>query len=358
MIFLVLIIIPAIIAIVAFVTTKHEITWYEFAGQLLASALIAGGSCIIIYYANVADTEMLNGHVTSKASQRVSCSHDYCCQECKTCDSKGSNCSTYCCQTCFEHSYDVDWNVQTTVGGLTIDRIDRQGVKEPPRFTRVILGEPATLSHWYTNYIKAAPDSLFNEQGLVEEYEQNKHLPVHPEVYDYYRADRLVLVGASVDPNEWNYELSKLNDRVGTTKQANVIVVLTTENEKFYYVLRQKWVGGKKNDIIVIIGLDAAGSSIKWARVMSWAQDDIFNVKLRDDILALDTLNRENVLQTVEKDVVKWFQRKPMADFEYLESSITPTKTEFVIAFIINLIISIGITFYVMNNNINERTRW
>ena len=224
-------------------------------------------------------------------------------------------------------------------------------------------GEPVSASHSYTNYIKAAPDSLFRKQGLVEQYQ--KVLPNYPgQIYDYYRINRFVTVGVGgFDTKAWNKGLSELNARVGAPKQANVIVVLTNQqSDKYYHALRQHWLGGKKNDIVVVLGVE--DRKINWAHIMSWSKSDLFNIKLRDALLELGEVEREKVLALTEANVVKHFQRKPMSDFEYLESSITPTTGQLFWAMLINLLISVGLGLYMYHNDFEEggrrslRRRW
>lgn len=357
MIFLLLLLVPLLVAVGTFVFGKRRVIWQEFAAHVCVSLAVAGLSCWIIYAANTADTEALNGSVTGKNSEKVSCSHSYCCMTCQSCstDSKGhQSCHSYCCHTCYDHPFDVDWNVFTTIGEWEIDRIDRQGVGEPPRWTTVRTGDPVSRLHSYTNYIKAAPDSLFRDQGLIGPYVDK--LPEYPDhVYDYYRLNRLVRVGVNVpDEKQWNEDLSSLNARVGAPKQANVVVVLTNESETFYYALRQHWLGGKKNDIVAVVGVKTSSAAVQiaWVHSMSWAEDDIFNVKLRDDLLGLRTLDRVQVVSTIESDVVRYFRRKPMADFEYLEASITPTPGQLAFALLINLSISVGLAVFFVKNEV------
>src|SRR5271169_6686133 len=112
MVFFVLLAIPLLIAIGGFVLFKGKITPKEFALQMGIQLVVAGAAAAIVHYSSVHDTEVWNGVVASKKSEHVSCSHSYSCN-CHSCncDSKG-NCST-CCDTCYEHLYDVDWDVFT-----------------------------------------------------------------------------------------------------------------------------------------------------------------------------------------------------------------------------------------------------
>lgn len=345
MIFAVLFFIPLLIAIGGFVFLKG-ITWKEFLVQVLAQVLIAGASAGLVYCVNTSDVEVWNGRVTSKASEHVSCSHSYSCncrQEC-TGSGKDQRCSQVC-DTCYEHSYDVDWNVFTSNGEqVEIDRIDRQGVDEPPRFTQVQIGEPTAVRHTYTSYIKAAPDTLFRHQGLKDRYAGS--IPDYPgRVYDYYRMDRLVASGVGVpNPVEWNATLSEVNADLGAPRQANIIVVFTNQPRDWYYALEETWIGGKKNDIVLVVGVDQALSPI-WVEVMAWTIDPTFKVKLRDDMLAQGALTPKKVADALRRNVLTYHKRKPMKDFEYLKASIVPSTTQWVITLILGILSAIGLAW-------------
>jgi hypothetical protein len=352
--FLLLLTIPLLFAVGGFILLKG-VTWKEFLVQVTAQILVAGASAAFLYFANTSDTEIWNAIVTGKKKVWVPCSHSYSCHCHEECSGSGEN--EYCseeCDTCYEHFNDWDWDVYNSIGEtIEIDRVDRQGSDEPPRWTTVTIGEPTSTSHWYKNYIKAAPGTLFKHQGFVEQY--RKYIPPYPSnIYDYYRLDRLVLVnGVRVDsPKDWNVGLAIINSRLGHYKQANLIIVLVKNlPSDYFYALEEAWIGGKKNDSVLVIGVDAKLIP-KWARVMSWTQNELFRVKLRDDIIDLPILTRETVLTTFEQDVVKYYKRKPMAEFEYLQASITPSVTELIISFVIGIIIALGLTYFFNRENI------
>jgi len=356
--FLIILGVPLVIAAFAFVFL-NGITWKEFGLIVLAQLVIAGSSAGIVSCANKHDTEIWNGRVAKKYSHHVSCSHSYPCNCRQVCSGSGKNqsCSTVC-DTCYEHFYDVDWTVDDTVGqSWDIDRVDRQGVHEPPRFRAVIVGEPTSGEHSYENYVKASPGSLFRHQGLVEKYKDQ--LPKNPQnVYDYYRLDRLVTVGMTVpDAKEWNRALSDLNADLGSKKQANIIVVLTRDKpDDWYYALEEWWIGGKKNDVILVVSVDQAMKP-QWATVMCWTTSELFKIKLRDDIMKEPVLTRDVVLPILRTNVQQNFVRKPMKDFEYLSSSITPSTTEWVVTLIIGMVIAVGlIVFFQMNDVFDEES--
>lgn len=330
------------------------ITLMEFITACVLSALVAVGAVLIVSNMNVYDVEVLNSTVKSKSRDWTMCSHSYSCNCRTTCSGSGSKrtCSTTC-DTCHEHFNDYDWNVYTADGNvITIDRVDRQGVSEPARFRSVVIGEPTSITHGYDNYVKASPGSLFRHQGIAEKYASS--LPKYPQnVYDYYRLNRIVTSGVTLgDKDLWNSDLSAMNARLGAKKQVNMIVVLTRDKPiEWFSALEQSWIGGKKNDVVLVVSLDAQMKQ-QWAQVMAWTSNEYFKVKLRDDIMRLESFDRTSVMRTLELDVNAHFVRKPMKEFEYLKSSITPTPMQWIITLIIAIALSVGVSVYFHNQDV------
>jgi len=350
MTFLILFIIPFAVAVIAFIALKG-ITWKEFALHVGAQLIVAGISAWIIYAKNTGDVEIWSGQVASKKQETVSCSHAYqCnCRPVTTCSGSGKSqtCTTTThCDTCYEHLFDYNWVVNTSNReAIEIDRIDRQGTMTPPRWTAVQVGEPTAYPHRYTSYIKAAPDSLFRHQGLKAKYAGK--LPAYPgRVFDYYRINRLVLQGVSL-PNvaAWNEGLMKVNAEIGASKQVALAVVVTDQPAEWYYALEEHWIGGKKNDAILVIGLEP-GTSLKpaWAQVMAWTTSKLYEVKLRDAVMALPEVTPEATLGVLRDVTREHYKRKPMKDFEYLQASIKPSTTQLVVSILIGLIIAGALT--------------
>lgn len=349
MIFFALLLVPVLIALGAYLLGRGRVTIGEFAIQLVAQCAVAGVSAAVIYYGNTADLETWNGRVASKKQEWVSCQHSYPCR-CRTVCSrtgKSTSCRTVC-DTCYEHSNDWDWAVYTTNSErIEIARVDRRGSSEPPRFTAVKIGEPTAQTHSYTNYIKAAPDTLFRRTGLVEKFKGK--LPGYPQVvYDYYRMDRALV---PADRDSWAAALSELNAELGASKQVNVIIATTAEtSQDFAPALEQHWLGGKKNDVVVL--LSVTGAKINWAYVMAWTDKQIFKVKLRDDVQAIGVMDRDKILSAIRSNVNAHYVRKPMKDFEYLASSITPTPTQWVISLLFGIAVSVGLGVFFYKNEV------
>lgn len=322
---------------------KGEFSWEEIAITffgifLLSWALLAAGT-----YTSLSDTLVVNGQVTGKAKVRVSCRHSYKCHCYTTCSGTGNQRScTEHCSTCYDHSFDNDWEVYTTVGNHDIDTVDRQGLIEPPRWSRTVIGEPAHNTKMYVNYIKGAPESLFNKVLLV----QNKYpIPEYPNhIYDYYRINRVVEVAVQVNPAvkaELNARLNLMLRQLGASKEVNVVPVFTSYDSNFARALEAAWLGGKKNDIVIVVGLNK-DQTINWTYVFSWSKKSVVNYEIKNSIDELDIIDPTKYTALVETAIKKSFVRRPMSDFEYLEEAIVPPTWCIVLALVLAFFGALG----------------
>ena len=345
-----LLLIPLIIGLASLLFSKGRVTILEFLTLEASCILVVLSGYFMAQYSATLDTEIWSARIVKKESNHVSCSHSYRCN-CHTVGS-GNNAHEEC-DTCYEHSYDVDWNIYTSSDEtITIDRVDRQGVQEPSRWTSVYVGEPTAIAHDFTNYIKAAPNSILRRRGNEKSF--SGLLPDYPDtVYDYYHCDRFVSVGfIPPDLVTWNVLLENINADLGAKKQVNIVLVLTKLADSSYeYALEEKWVGGKKNDVIIIVGVPEY-PKIGWVRIFSWSNVEELKVELRDRILEIGTIDqRDQIAQAIKSIVDQKFVRKPMADFKYLAAGMQPGTVGTIILFLIGVIVSIGLQFYFYNND-------
>jgi len=353
MFFLTVLLIPVFIALGVYICSDKRITFKEFLLHIGIQIVVAAISGVIVYYSNTSDYEIWNGRIAAKSSQHVSCEHSYdcfCYNSCST-DSNGNQSCHEVCQTCYEHTYDIDWNARTTNGeSIYISRVDRQGTTEPPRWTSVKVGEPTAVSHHYENYVAAASDSLFRKDGIDPKYASSL-LPYPDSIYDLYRVDRIVGANTFLDKVLWQRDLDELNADLGAKKQCNVILsFVRNQPEEYFYALEKFWKKGKKNDIVVVFGLDQK-NNIQWTNTMAWTDKQIFKVKLRDDIKEIGVVDREEIFKVLRKDISEFFVRKPMSDFVYLRMSITPTFGQWLVTMIIGILVAIGLAFFLYNED-------
>ena len=344
-----------ILGIVVMTIRKKSINPYEGGIALLVSLLIGYGLHTAGVNSQTADTEIWNGAITHKYRDRVPCEHSYSCN-CRTeCSGSGNKrtCSEVC-DTCYDHSHDYNWEVETTAGDFRIPRVNRRGDKEPPRWTQVIIGEPASRSHRYTNFVQAVEESLYHRS--MAEFATLPNVPDYPEVYDYHRIQRVLTVGVEL-PNvaQWNHRLSKHLETLGPNKQANIIVIVTASPDQSYrYKVEQAWEGGNKNDIVVFIGAPD-GKTIAWVDVMTWALNkgnEHLQVYLRNALLKVGTLENNGALivDTIAQEVDARFVRPQMKDFEYLTSAISPPLWMTLLAALFNIGVTIGLLMFFHKN--------
>jgi hypothetical protein len=275
--------------------------------------------------AAVHDTEIWSGAITGKTRVHDSYVRTYSCN-CTT-DGKGNQ----SCSTCYEDHYTVKWSCASTIGDFDIDSADSTSRSvynrpNPPRYDAVIVGAPASRQMSYVNYVQAVPDTLFKPTSTALKEQFKNMIPSYPDqVYDIYHVDRFVQVGFSfTDAALWNQDISNMLRTLGPKKQVNVIVVVAKTNDPNYmYALRDAWEGVNKNDVVLIIGSED-GQKIEWTDVVSWTRNELFKVELRDSVLALGTIERTAVMSLLEAQIAKNFERRHMAEFQYLSNEIDP----------------------------------
>lgn len=346
--FLLLMVIPVLVALATLIIFNNRVTWFEFLGQVAIVGVLVASGIGISYHNRVADTEIWNSKITQRASEHVSCSHSYSCN-CTT-DSKGHR----SCSTCYEHAYDVDWFVSTSSGEKSvINRIDRQGLDMPPRWAKAFIGEPFASEHSYTNYIKVNPDSvLLGGRGDIVRF--SKFIPEYPTVSDYYRTNHVFTRGLQLDLKPWEWLIQETNKELGPVKQVNIILILAGTNDpKMVLALKDAWLGGKKNDVVVVIG-SADGHVIDFVDVLSWCPKASFKIKLRDAIQDIGTLDkRDEIVYAIKSGVGTDFTRMHMKDFAYMTRSFQPSREAMYWLLALGVISSLGLAVWSVINDIN-----
>lgn len=297
----------------------HTVTWKEGAIAIGVQSFIMAMVIGITLSVQGGDVQIINGQVTSKKSERVSCSHSYSCNCRNVCSGSGDKRTcTRVCDTCYEHSYDVDWIVQSDVGYVEIDRINRQGTKEPPRWTQVEIGEPFSVMSSYHNYIKASPFSIFNKSKLNEAVEVPQYLTVH----DYYKVNRVINFGSQwTKVDELNRYLNESLRKLGPMKKANIVVYLHNKGKFFAEAVRTKHLGGKINDVYVVIDITQDGT-FNAVDVFSWSKSDLVNVSIRDSLLDIGKFNATQMNEAISDGIKKHYVRRDIEEFKYLEDDI------------------------------------
>lgn len=328
-----------------------KITNKEFLLSSLVSIAIMVGIFMFLKMNVTHDTEVWSGEVTKKYSEKVNCMHSESCNCQNICSGSGSSRTcTQVCQTCYEHPYDVDWVVKANVGQTLISTIDRQGLKEPPRWTKVIIGEPYSEEYSFVNYIKASPDSLFaGSKSLVEQYASK--IPNYPSVHDYYKINRVILKGVTVN-HSLSTKINEYQKKWGVKKQVNVILFFVNEKytQEYFKAVEAAWLGGKKNDTVVMTQLDS-NNKINWSRVMSRSENKSFDKSVEFDINNLGVFEEDKFIEALDKNIMERFNRENFEKYAYLMNEFSPSALSVTIGLLISLLLNIGIAIFAIKED-------
>lgn len=327
-------------------------------GFLVSMLIIAGAVGASVGY-QTADTEIWNGEVVSKDRIHGSYVESYDCN-CRDVteyytdhEGKRKSRSVRKCDTCYRDHFTVEWTCQTTLGNYRIAKEDWTNNKvyslpDPARYAEIKMGDPVSKTHSYKNYIKAVPQTLFNPANETLKAKFANQIPAYPiNIYDFYKIDRVIPVGVNVpDLKLWNTKLSHVLKTLGPKKQANVVIVMVKNpDENYFYALQDAWAGAKKNDIVVVIGVSSLAEKPLWANVIALTDNSLFKIKLRDDIMSLDSLTADGVINTIYKNTSETFKRKSMKDFKYLENEIDPPTWVIITSLLVNIFAYVGFWF-------------
>lgn len=268
-------------------------------GINIGVALFCGMLIEVGKVSRTSDYTYVSGKVTKKYSDEVSCEHSY-----SVCTTTGK---VTTCVTHYHHSYDIDWVVETTVGRFYIDRLSSRGLEEPPRFTKVEIGELATASQSFRNYLLIDKNNLLVTKG-------NKTDVKFPETYDYYRYNYF--------NNHTKYDIKGLNDLVGS-KVANTGIIpfiIITKGKSIEYSndVLNTLTTGKINSLIIIYNIDK-DNNITWSKVGTYASGN----KNEEMISTLEYMTLGNKLTPeligAQMDyAVKHFKRVDIEEFSYM----------------------------------------
>ncbi len=356
---LLVMIVPLGIALIFKYQLKKTYTWKELGINLgVVFALVT-----IIWFSGsmsqTADVEVWNGKILSKSRVQDSYVRSYSCNCRSVCSGSGKNqtCSTVC-DTCYEDRYTVDWTARSTVGGITFKSLDSGSrsvyrTKDPAAYKKCSVGEPASKEHRYTNYVKAAPDSLFNTALDEDVYP----IPAYPRVHSFYKVNRVLNVSTklkSKDIATLDRLLSESLILLGAKKQVNIIVILTEIDDSSYrFSVENKWLGAKKNDVVVFLGLD--GDTITWTDVMTWGLNrgnEVFQATLKSELSSIKTFNAQSIAEVVVNTTGSLYDRPMMKDYEYLKDDIQPPGWLLTTCFILSLLVSLGLTYFFHKNEV------
>jgi hypothetical protein len=214
---------------------------------------------------------------------------------------------------------------------------------------------PVTMWKHWENRIKAAPTAFsfpkVDEKAPVFEYPENQ---------DPFSSDRVLGTAKSVMPALfWD----QMNARLGPSKLVNVVLVgFGTQDSSVAEMQKSKWIGGKKNDLVLCYGGSADPHKATWAKVFSWSEADVMKYNLQTIILeneirpplpevsgAVEKTRAPGFYEKVEAEIAKNFVVKDWHQFDYID--IEPPLWSYLVYFITIALVQGGLWWFFWNND-------
>jgi len=166
---------------------------------------------------------------------------------------------------------------------------------------------PAVTTYTFENRIKAAP-SVFSFAKVPKTAKVYKY-PQHP---SWRQSSRLLgLASGPISALEWD----RMNSRLGPIKKVNVIMIgFGVENSGIARLQEAKWIGGKKNDLVICYG--GTNEKTEWSYVFGWTEKEIVKRNL-ETILLKNSVNLD-ILPKIEEEIMKNYTIKEWEKFDYI----------------------------------------
>jgi len=246
-----------------------------------------------------------------------------------------------------ENSYSIDAakfkEIADNFGGIIVETPYKDGFDSGDPNIYVAYNKtgyiyPTTILRNFENKLKAAPTLM-----------SYAPVPKDAPVYDYpannnpFQSDRLV--GIAYKHFDINL-LDKMNSRIGPKRLINVILVEFGSDKSMHIAKQQeaKWVGGKKNDLVICYSLNA-NKKTQWAYCFGWSDANL--IKRNMETLFMSNLANNDLLVKIEEEVNKNWRKRSWHEFDYI--TIRPAPVYYVTLIIIMIIVQgivWGISFF------------
>jgi len=182
---------------------------------------------------------------------------------------------------------------------------------------------PVSYRHRYINYVKAT-HSLYRLEGQGNGSSILPYYDILTNKFGPIDAERIRIDDKHIGiPRTWQTNVTSQTNhaltQLGSKKQCNIGYYFTSKPRSQYHLLNQEWCHGKKNDIIIVIGM-TTWPQIKWVKIMSTNKNETldFNIKLRNSILSNGLMDETRFVNDVVNYIDQYYEREPMANKKYL----------------------------------------
>lgn len=168
---------------------------------------------------------------------------------------------------------------------------------------------PVTTTRRFENRIKASP-TVFSFTTVPT----NINVHPWPSNDDWMKSDRL-LGTASILVDTYKFDC--MNSLLGPRKKVNVIMVgFANESPDYGQWQQAKWIGGKKNDLVLCFGGATTKKKADWSYVFGWTENELVKKNLQS-ILMSHPINNE-ILPLVTEEINQNYKIKDWSKFDYI----------------------------------------
>jgi hypothetical protein len=153
------------------------------------------------------------------------------------------------------------------------------------------------------------------------------------------------------DVRHWNAKLNVRLQDLSRKIQGNIIVALSNGDPMLFDALQYDWNGGKKNDVILGIGVNEDGN-VKWFNSTSFMNgfgNSVMHANLRMD--ALDKEFNYDLISSLVDRIETDFKRHSMSDEIAMLDAYTPPWWVFFLSISAGLLTAVGASYKFANNH-------
>lgn len=363
--------IPLLTAAVLAIFFHHRTKWWEFAIPFAVSVVLVGGFKLLAETLGTRDKEIWNGWVME--SRYYEDWDEYIHRTCSMCvahDKNGACTSTMTYDCSYVYYHPERWEIEDSnksehgVTKATYDYLVKLFGQRPvfvdlhrgyhsndgdmykvawPKTDQTV--EPVNVSYSYENRVQASR-SVFNYQHISDKEAAKLGLFTYPDVSLFNYPS--VLGNCGPNTKQANERLRFHNSMMGKVLQLRMWVLCTPSTDSTFGQLQESyWVGGNKNEVVVILGQG-------WSHVFSWTDNKAPLIQIRD--FASAEWDPVKVVDRMATELRAGFVRKNFADFSYLTIE-TPTWC-IVTTFVVTLLANVGLSWFIVVNEWSEEPNY
>jgi len=201
---------------------------------------------------------------------------------------------------------------------------------------------PVTTVRHFENRIKAAP-TVFSFPKV----------PTNCAVYEWPENSNRWVSGRLIGESKISLlEFDRMNTRLGPIKFVNVIMINFGLNDASIADWQQaKWMGGRKNDLVLCYGQVQTNGLPTWARAFGWSESEIAKRNL--ETILLTTPINNDILPKIEQEIKKGYIIKDWDKFSYI--TIEPPTWAYITYFIVVFLVQFGLWIWFNYNKFKKR---